>query len=158
MWERLNRGLANYEWLERFAGTRVHHLHLDSSDHHPILIVPIGLEVDRKKKIFRFEEMWLFDKGCAEMVEAVWLSCDFEHSRYRVLDKIEKYGAKLLKWSREQFGSVKNELLLKHKMLADVEKEAMLTGCNNRIRELKLEIGTLLDKENRMWLQLSKTL
>lgn len=45
---------------------------------------------------------------------------------------------------------MKNELILKRKMLAEVEKEAMLSGCNNRVRELKLEIDTLMGKENRM--------
>ena len=78
VWERLNRGLANYEWFARFSGERVHHLHSDSSDHRPILIIPIGLEVDRKKKNFRFEEMWLSNKGCSNTVEAVWLSHDFD--------------------------------------------------------------------------------
>ena len=87
--------------------------------------------MERKKKVFRFEEMWLSDKGCAEIVEAVWLSRDFEHSRFGVMDKIEKCGTKLLKWSHEHFGSVKNQLLLKRKLFVDVEKEAMLSGCNN---------------------------
>ena len=101
VWERLDRGLANYEWLTRFAGARVHHLHSNSSDHRPILIVPAGLEVDRKKKLFRFEEMWLSDKGCAETVESVWRSQNFDHSNFRVMAKIEKCGVELLKWSRD---------------------------------------------------------
>ena len=63
VWERLNRGLANYKWFARFSRARVHHLHSDSSDHRPILIIPIGLEVDRKKKIFIFEEIWLSEKA-----------------------------------------------------------------------------------------------
>lgn len=149
VWERLDRGLANYEWLARFARALVHHLHSDSSDHRPILIVPTRLEMDRKKKIFRFE-MWLSDKGCAKMVEVVSLAHDFDHSNFWVMDKIEKCGVEILKWSREHFGSMKNELMLKRKMLAEVEKEAMLSGCNNRVRELKLEIDTLMGKENRM--------
>lgn len=102
--------------------------------------------------------MWLSDKGCAKMVEVVSLSHDFDHSNFWVMDKIEKCGVELLKWSWEHFGSMKNELMLKCKMLAEVEKEAMLSGCNNRVRELKLEIDTLMGKENRMWLQRSKTL
>ena len=114
--------------------------------------------MDRKKKIFRFEEMWLSDKGCAETVEVVWLSHDFNHSNFRVMDKIEKCGVELLKWSQEHFGSVKIELMLKRKMLAKAEKEAMMSRCNNWVRELKLEIDTLMDKENRIWLQHSKTL
>ena len=42
-------------------------------------------------------------------------------------------------------------------MLAKAEIEAMQFGCNERVRQLKLEIDTLIDKENRMWLQRSKT-
>ena len=80
--------------------------------------------MDRKKKIFRFEEMWLSDKGYAETVEAVWLSHDFDHSNFRVMDKIEKCGVELLKWSQEHFGSVKIELMLKRKMLAKAEKRS----------------------------------
>ena len=99
----------------RFTGAWVHHLHSNSSYHRPILIVPTRLEVDRKKKIFRFEKMWLSDKGCAETVEAMWLSRDFEQSNSRVLKKIEKCGVELIKWSQENFGSVKTELEMKHK-------------------------------------------
>ena len=88
MWERLDRGLANYEWLARFARARVHHLHSDSSDHRPILIIPTGLDVVRKKKIFGFEEMWLSNKGCFDIVEAVWLSSDSNHINNRILRKL----------------------------------------------------------------------
>ncbi|XP_075638403.1 uncharacterized protein LOC142610477 [Castanea sativa] len=116
------------------------------------------LEVDRKKKIFRFEEMWLSDKGCSNTAEDVWLSHDFDHKNNRVLKKIEKYGTKLTKWSCENFGSVRNELEKKRTQLAEAKKDAMNFGLNNRVRELKNEIENLLDKENRMWLQRSKTL
>ena len=77
--ERLDHDLANYEWLLMFTGVRVHYLHFDSSNHYPIWIVPTGLEIDKKKKLFRFKEMWLLDKGCTDKVEAMWLSYGFEH-------------------------------------------------------------------------------
>ena len=124
----------------KVSGARIHHLHLDSSDHRPILIIPTGLELDRKKKIFRFKEMWLSNKGYSNIVEAVWLSHDFDHINDRVLKKIEKCGTELTKWSRENFGSVRNELEKKRKQLAKVEKDAMNSGLNNRVRELKNEI------------------
>ena len=44
VWERLDRGLANNEWILQFRGTRVHHLHSNNSDHHPLWIVPVGLD------------------------------------------------------------------------------------------------------------------
>ena len=148
MWERLDHGLANNEWFLRFAGARVYHLHSDSSNHLPLLIMPSGLEMDRKKKVFRFEEMWLLDKGCTEIVEAVWCSNDFVHSDFQVLKKIERCGVELTKWSREKFGSLRKELDKKRRMLADAKRESMKSRMNNRVRELKLEIKTLMDKEN----------
>ena len=50
------------------------------------------------------------------------------------------------------------ELEKKRRQLAKAEMVAMNTGLNTQVRELKDEIEILLDKENRMWLQHSKTL
>ena len=88
VWERLDRGLANYECFTRFAGAQVHHLHSDSSDHRPLLITLTDLEVARKKKIFKFEDMWLSNKGCSDTVEAVWLSSEYDFFNNRVVGKI----------------------------------------------------------------------
>ena len=77
VWERLDRGLATNDWLIKFADSWVHHLSLDTFDHYPLWIIPESLELPCISKPFRFEEMWLFDKGCTETVEAVWASQDF---------------------------------------------------------------------------------
>ena len=45
IWERLDRGLANNGWFLKFPGARVHHLHCNSSDHCPLLIVLAPLDV-----------------------------------------------------------------------------------------------------------------
>ena len=52
---------------------------------------------------------------------------------------------------------MRNELEKKRRQLAEAEKVVMELGLNTRIRELKSEIEILLDKENQMWLQRSKT-
>lgn len=44
VWERLDRGLANSEWILQFRGTRVHYLQSNNFDHHPLWIVPAGLD------------------------------------------------------------------------------------------------------------------
>ena len=38
IWERLDRGVANYEWLTRLPTGRVRHLNCFTSDHRPILL------------------------------------------------------------------------------------------------------------------------
>ena len=71
IWEWLDRGLGNREFLIRFPGSRVSHLRCMSSDHIPLLINLMSLEAPPRKKVFCFEEMWLFDTQCGEIVEAV---------------------------------------------------------------------------------------
>lgn len=44
----------------------------------------------------------------------------------------------------------------KKKLLAQAEIEAMQSGDNSQIRELKNEINVLLDREARMWSQRSR--
>ena len=56
----------------------------------------------------------------------------------------------------ETFGSVRQELVKKKKLLIQAENEAMISGLNTRVRELNSEISVLLDREARMWAQQSR--
>ena len=81
-----------------------------------------------------------------------------EDPTLRTVHKIEKCGKELLKWNKEHFGHVQILLKQRRKELIHAEKEAMQTGHNFRLLELKKEIDSLVDKEQRMWLQRSKVL
>ena len=61
--------MATNSWFQKFPGTRVHHHSCMSSDHSSLLINLSGLPDPRKKRCFRFEEMWLLDLTCGEMVD-----------------------------------------------------------------------------------------
>lgn len=159
VWERLNRALANNEWLLRFAGTRVHHLTCNSLDHCPLWIAPDGIEILHSLKQFRFEEMWPSDKGCTKTIEAVWSSHDCLDLGTRVVHKIEKWGKELKRWSWLNFGNIKSEMAEKKKrQIVEVEKEAHKTGNNFQLWDLKMKLNILLDKETWMWFQRAKAL
>ena len=158
LWERLDRALATNDWLLRFAGTKVHHLKSDSSDHCPLWIDMAGLEFQCAKKPFRFEEAWLSDHTCTEVVEASWEERGVDDPATKVIRKIERCGRELKKWERDHFGNIRNTLKKKRKELTEAEKEAMRTGQNFKIQRLKQEITELMDKENRLWFQRSKVL
>ena len=76
----------------------------------------------------------------------------------KVIRKVEKCGKELKMWNRDHFGNVRKELAKKRRFLVDGEKEAMRSGSNHRVRELKMEIIELIDKENRLWFQWAKVL
>ena len=74
IWERLDRGVANYEWLEKFPTGRMRRIHCFTSDHRPILLAldPNGEHQRWRWKPFRFEAMWLTDLGCRDIVTRAW--------------------------------------------------------------------------------------
>ena len=133
IWERLDRALATNDWLLRFAGTKVHHLQADSSDHSPLWIDLAGLP-------FRFEEAWLSNHTCSEVVEASWEAREVDDPATKVMRKIERCGRELKIWERDHFGNIRNSLKEKRKELAEAEKEAMRTGQNFKRQQIKKEI------------------
>lgn len=70
IWERLDRGVANYDWMAKFPTATIRHLHCISSDHRPLLLLlnPSGELARWKRKPFCYEEMWLADQGCGDIV------------------------------------------------------------------------------------------
>ena len=54
-------GLGNNELLIRFSSSRVSHLRCMLLDHIPLIINLTGLEAPPRKKVFRFEDIWLSD-------------------------------------------------------------------------------------------------
>lgn len=113
---------------------------------------------NKRKKKFRFEEMWLADKGCGKIVEGVWQASYEGVENTRVLRKIESCRNELTRWSWNCFSNVKRELEKKRKELAWVEKLPLQEGSADRLVAIQKEINSLIDIEERMWRQWSQTL
>jgi hypothetical protein len=59
IFERLDRALSNDFWRLEFPNAFIKTLpRLDFSDHHPILICPVGNDVARVPRRFQFESAW----------------------------------------------------------------------------------------------------
>ena len=156
--ERLDRVVVNASWFLKFQGTIVHHLHCTSLDHMPLYINLSGLEITLRRKLFRFEEIWLLDERYGEVVEASWSSYHHSFSDSDILKRVDNCGRDLKWWNYNIFGNVRKELAKKKELLIQAEQEAQVTGLNTWVRALKEEINILLDREARMWSQRSRTL
>lgn len=148
--------MCTNERFQHFGATRVFHLNSCTSDHTPLWIVPNGLDSHPISRPFKFEEMWLSDKGCGNIVEAVWRDQIHCEARHQVMRKVEKCGFKLTQCSHRYFGNVRRELKEKKKLLVKAEQVAAKTGNNSRARELNKEVTELMIKENKMWRQRQK--
>lgn len=55
IWERLDRGVVNYDWLSQFPTGRVQHLHCYTSDHRPVLV---SLDSNGKNQRWKRKPFW----------------------------------------------------------------------------------------------------
>ena len=127
VWERLDRAVATNDWFFMFPDTKVYHLDFITSDHKPLWIVPKGMDC-KQQKPFRFEQMWMTERGCGETIEAVWMGNYEEPDGMRVQKKIDNCGKELMKWSKNNLGSVRRELEKKRKILSKAEMAANKGG------------------------------
>ena len=68
--ERLDRGLASEDWLQRFQGTCEQHLLAIHYDHCPLLfhIAKAQLKRERSRRQFKFENMWVRHRDCEAII------------------------------------------------------------------------------------------
>ena len=70
------------------------------------MIAPCGIDPLPSSRPFRFEKMWMSDKECGRVIEAVWRGSFPCEAKKQVIKKIEKCGSELSQWSRKNFGHV----------------------------------------------------
>ena len=72
--ERIDRGVANKEWLEKFSYTREHYLTTTTSDHLPLLFAfkSKAFSATKKNKLFRFENMWVRHIEREDVIKGSW--------------------------------------------------------------------------------------
>ena len=134
--------------------------HIDStiSDHKILWVELSNLDFQKTKKVFRFEEMWLADKGCGELVEGIWQANYDVVKERKVLRKLDTCSRELTRWSKECFGNIRQELGKKKKQLSQDERKATQDGGSGTLLQLRKETNSLMDKEERMWRQWSRAL
>ena len=70
-----------------------------------------------------------------------------------IVAKVDKRGRDLAWWNRNVCGNVRKELDRLKKQLVKAESVVVLRGNNHQVRQLKVDINVLLNKEAIMWAQ-----
>ncbi|KAL2903368.1 hypothetical protein RDABS01_002078 [Bienertia sinuspersici] len=128
--EILDRFLANKVWKGLFAGSYVTHLLKQSSDHLPILLsmkshAQIRKE-RRRKKLFRFEEMWVREGSVGDIVS--------EANRLRT-------------WSKNTFGNFAKEMRECQSKMAKLREEEQMDDVIEQMRAVDSRMDELERRE-----------
>ncbi|KAA3488060.1 reverse transcriptase [Gossypium australe] len=70
--ERLDRGVANDEWISLFPLGRVQHLPFSTSDHCPLLINTARVNPYSRHRRFHFEAWWTMEESFEEVLRGLW--------------------------------------------------------------------------------------
>lgn len=100
IYERLDRGWANDEWIQTFPEHNVWHLPRITSDHYPILVKLKNENPPVGPKSFRFELIWTLDKDYLQIVNQAW----FSHIHFE--EKLGATRSALTDWNRTYFRNV----------------------------------------------------
>lgn len=158
IFERLDRGVANIKWIELLPGIGVFHMPSDKSDHVPIRVTHIsrGEKARKRKKQFRFEDMWLSSPECENVVKESWSSSVEIWNADNVLVKIKRCGVALQNWNNKEFVTVAINIKKARAKLVTIDGCFPTTDTVQERKRVCEELDKLLFMEETLWRQRSR--
>lgn len=155
---RLDRMVANEEWLNLFPEAKVFHKAMVASNH-CLLSLSLRKRGPRRvvKKIFMFEEMWTREEGCRKVIEKAWDSLNYNPG-LPIQERLKSCEVHLQTWNHKVFGNVNKILKQTPSRLQQLESMNLLHESTEEIQALKKEINEVMLMEEMMWNQKSRAL
>ncbi|KAK9928646.1 hypothetical protein M0R45_025770 [Rubus argutus] len=151
---KLDRGMVNTKWLERWPESSVFNSPCLASDHCP-LIFDYDPPFSRGPKLFKSESMWVDDPECKEIVETSWAIDSEVVGAVQWATKSKTCGKMLSKWSKRKFSNSRIAID-KHMVELKVVQDSNAEGARCRESFLIGEIDDLWKKEEKFWTQRSR--
>ncbi|KAK3198138.1 hypothetical protein Dsin_021553 [Dipteronia sinensis] len=154
--ERLDRGLCNRPWRNLFPHSVIMHLDFWGSDHRPLLLTSdTGQTPCGQGRRFFFEECWIDDEGCKEVVSSTWKTDVSSNGVVNVLWKIDKCGTRLSRWNMDKMRDLRYDLKQKREALREVN-QADVPAPWKYVNSLESQLNEVLEIEERYWRQRAK--
>ncbi|KAA3468379.1 reverse transcriptase [Gossypium australe] len=149
--ERLDRGVANSDWLDLFHSYLVKHLNHSFSDHCLILIDTFGNRFRREhfgENHFKFEASWCLDESFGEVVRQFWSEpCD------NVVAKLTKAGHFFKHWNHLRSRELKRQRTRLEEHLNYLQTQVPDDDILEEIMKVQLGLNLEADKEEIFWEQ-----
>ena len=149
--ERLDRAFASNGWWSKFPLCHLKVVQTSRSDHDPIILEFLKVELSRKQFRFRFENIWLKEAGFIAEVKEVWSNIPCAH----LLPKLLEVSAYMAKWGRVFFHKFREKV---RELKGTLDRLVNATDVND-IKEYlaaKENLNNLLFQEETYWKQRAK--
>lgn len=144
MMEKLDRAFANDEWINTYPSYALKNFPILHSDYGPI-ILDFDLQLPFKHRPFRFEHMWFTHPSWKEVVQKAQ---DFHTSGSRAFqfkNKISNLRSMFLKWNKDTFGKVENDIFQKQIQLQQLQNLILTIEDVREECFLREELETLMN-------------
>lgn len=157
--ERIDRGFANFELMNKYSHIFCSHLIPKCSDHRPLLFQLLSdsqwtTSQMRKRRRFQFEEVWVSDNACQEVIKHSWALS--KNSGANICDSIQNCASALSLWGTQTFGSINFQLRQVRRRLDAAYSVGLSQHNVSRISQLESQLSELQDKEEVLWRQRSR--
>ena len=153
---RLDRALANSNWLNLFGDVRVHHQIESTSDHCFLKISDSNFSPPSRKRRFHFEALWAKRDDCHEIIEATWNSDVSANTPEGIVASLSRCAVDLSLWNKEVIGNIPKKIHERRKRLNTVTAQDQDSSHGAEINQIRKELNDLLDSEKMLWHQRSK--
>jgi hypothetical protein len=152
---RLDKVVANGQFMQLFDYWQVENIITSSSDHYAILMStgshPPCTEKKPFSQNFRYEAMWARAADYSETVEKIWNE-GFNGPRnlQSIWSNLNKMAGSLRKWSSKTFGSVQKEIMKLEKRLAKIRSSGTTPTYIDEERSIERKLCELFECEEIM--------
>ena len=115
---RIDRALANTEWIGNFEGARVYHLVDSTSDHCALFFTNSPSQYASNVKRFHFEALWSKNEECRNIIESSWgMGLDLSTPEGFMVN-LKRCASELSNWSSSVYGHIPKKIQSKRNALS----------------------------------------
>ncbi|KAL5719042.1 hypothetical protein ACHQM5_011876 [Ranunculus cassubicifolius] len=153
--QRIDRGLANAEWVFLFPNANIFHLPAIESDHCPIMLNS-DPNSESGPKPFRFQAMWTSHVDYPNIIADSWnLSYPLD-SFLGLISKLKNTKINLRSWNYKVFGNLGRNISLIHSALDTLQRAPPTKNNLNESKMLQTKLEELPLCEEIFWKQKSR--
>jgi hypothetical protein len=155
--ERLDRGLANHNWVHLFPNSLINHLPASNSDHCPLLLSTNGTYQNLPKP-FRFEAFWTRDLSSYDVVAGAWLSEKDGSPAFSLSRKWKSTKSAFKVWNHQHFGKIQSQIKRLMNEIAQIQNLPHSLANAAKEQSLQEALQEQLLREEVLWKQKSREL
>lgn len=159
---RLDRTLADTNFLNRWGDTSVQHIQLTESDHCALLIQihasapSYGRRNGGASRPFRYENMWQRHEEYEAFIQQAWDPGIGASDLCSISNSLTSLQSSLSQWDRDVFGSIKRHLRWLRSELEKERGNTLYRGPTHREKQLMRQLSEMVSREEAMEHQRSR--